>query len=307
MEGFVDLQVNGYLGVDFSAPGLRLEGVRRVAGELHRRGTACFCPTMVSSPLEVYRANLGVLADACADAQLGPRLLGIHLEGPFLSPRAGARGAHARALIRPPSVELLQRLLDWARGRVALLTLAPDRPGAEEVIRFAAGRRIAVALGHHLADGPAIERAWRAGARACTHLGNGIPNLLPRHPNPIWEQLAHDGLAAMVIADGHHLPASFLKVVHRVKGSANTILASDSAPAAGMPPGRYSALGQQVILEENGRLWNPAGGHLVGSSACLAECVERARTILGLSPEDVKKMAHDNPLRLIGGRRAGRP
>ncbi len=300
VDGFVDLQVNGYLGVDFSAPGLGLEDVRRVADELGRRGTAAFCPTMVTSSPEVYRANLAVLADACADSRLGPRLPGIHLEGPFLSPQDGARGAHARDLIQPPSVERFEQLLGWAKGRIVLLTLAPDQPGAEEVIRFAAGRGIAVSLGHHLADGPTVERAWRAGARACTHLGNGIPNLLHRHQNPIWEQLAHDGLTAMLVADGHHLPASFLKVVYRVKGSRNTVLVSDSAPIAGLPPGRYSTLGQEVVHEESGRLWNPVGQHMVGSSACLAECVEHARSVLGLSAAEVREMAHDNPLRLIG-------
>ena len=300
MDGLVDLQVNGYLGVDFSAPGLTLEQVRRVADELARRGTAAFCPTMVTAPLEVYEANLAVLAGACGDPRLAPRLPGIHLEGPFLSPVDGARGAHSREHVRPPSIELFERLLGWAKGRIVLLTLAPDQPGAEELIRFAADRHIAVSLGHHLADGPAIERAWRAGARASTHLGNGIPNLLPRHANPVWEQLAHDGLAAMLVADGHHLPASILKVVHRVKGTAGTILVSDSSPIAGLPPGRYSTLGQEVVLEESGLLWNPVGQHMVGSSACLAECAEHFRAVLGLPAEEVRRMARDNPLKLIG-------
>jgi len=300
VTGFVDLQVNGWGGVDFSAPGLTLEAVGRVADELARRGTSAFCPTVVTGPLEVMEANLALLAQACAEAGLADRLAGIHLEGPFISPQDGARGAHPRAHVKAPSVELLEQLIGRARGRIALLTVAPDQPGAEALIRFAVGRGIAVSIGHHVADGPAIERARQAGARACTHLGNGIPNLLPRHPNPIWEQLADDGLAAMVVADGHHLPSSFLKVVHRVKGNAKLVLVSDSAPIAGLPPGRYVTMGQEVVLENDGRLWNPAGSHLVGSSACLADCVARACAVLGLSDDDARVIARDNPLRLIG-------
>ena len=104
----------------------------------------------------------------------------------------------------------------------------------------------------------------------------------------------------MVVADGHHLPSSFLKVVHRVKGNAKLVLVSDSAPIAGLPPGRYVTMGQEVVLENDGRLWNPAGSHLVGSSACLADCVVRACAVLGLSDDDARVIARDNPLRLIG-------
>jgi N-acetylglucosamine-6-phosphate deacetylase len=130
-------------------------------------------------------------------------------------------------------------------------------------------------------------------------LGNGIPNHLPRHPNPIWDQLDEQRLAAMLIVDGHHLPASFVRVVVRVKTPRRVIVVSDAAPIAGLPPGRYWTLGQEVILEKSGRAWNPSGDHLVGSSACMMDCMNQLASLNILSETELWQVGYHNPLELI--------
>ncbi len=300
MKGFVDLQVNGYVGVDFSAPGLKLEGIRRVTHALIERGTVAFCPTVITARTEVYEQNLPVLAQAMGDPDLAPHLLGIHLEGPFISPEDGARGAHSRELTRLPDIELYKRLQELSANRITLVTLAPEQDGAVALIRYIVSTGSVVSLGHHLGSGDDIARACDAGATVVTHLGNGIPGYLPRHPNPIWHQLDEDRLMAMIIADGHHLPESFARIVHRVKTSGRLIVVSDSAPIAGLSPGSYTTLGQEVVLEQTGRIWNPRDKHLVGSSACMIDCMNWLASITSLSEAELWQVGHHNPLKLIG-------
>jgi len=298
-KGFVDLQVNGFLGIDFSAPGLELGQFRSVVFALRERGTVAFCPTVITAPMDVYEQNLPVLAKAMSEPDLSPHLLGIHLEGPFISPRDGARGAHPARHVQLPSIPTYDRLQDLAAGQISLFTLAPELPGAEELIRYVRSIGPTVSLGHHLADRNAITRACDKGAVASTHLGNGIPNLLPRHPNPIWDQLDEQRLSAMLIVDGHHLPDSFVRVVVRGKTSRRVIVVSDAAPIAGLPPGNYETLGQEVVLEQSGRIWNPRGDHLVGSSACLLDCMNHLASLNLLSETELWQVGYHNPLDLI--------
>jgi len=302
MKGFVDLQINGFWGIDFSAPGLKLAEIRRVVEALLERGTVAFCPTIITSPLEVYEQNLPVLARAMDDPELAPHLLGVHLEGPFISPRDGARGAHSREHVRPPDPALYQRLQELAADRISLVTLAPEQPGATELIRHIVSTGAVVSLGHHLGDSNDIARACESGARAATHLGNGIPNSLPRHPNPIWDQLDEDRLIAMIITDGHHLPDSFVRIVVRAKTASRLVVVSDAAPIAGLPPGTYTTLGQEVEMEQSGRIWNPYGKHLVGSGACMLDCMNRLASMTSLSEAELWRVGYQNPLELIGKR-----
>ncbi|MFB3903125.1 MAG: N-acetylglucosamine-6-phosphate deacetylase [Acidobacteriota bacterium] len=297
--GFVDLQVNGYLGIDFSTADLTIEKVRHVVERLRERGTIAFCPTLITSSLDVYESNLPVFARCIKERDLSEVLLGLHLEGPFISPEDGARGAHPLDYVQAPSVRLLDRLRKLADDHVSILTVAPERPGALALIDYAVKCGITVSLGHHRADGETIRRACDLGAIASTHLGNGIGNLLPRHPNQLWDQLDEERLTAMLITDGHHLPASFIRVVVRVKGSRRLIVVSDSAPLAGFPPGNYDCMGQQVVLEPGGRIWNPKGQHLVGSSACMLECMNHLASLGVLSEPELWQVGFHNPLGLV--------
>lgn len=295
--GWVDLQVNGFLGVDFSAPGLRVDDVRRVTRELVRRGTGAYCPTVVTCALATYAENLPVLARAMAEPDLRPHLLGIHLEGPFLSP--GASGAHPPEHLRAPEVALFDQWQHAAGGTIRLLTLAPELPGADALIRHAAGRGVVVSLGHHLADDAVLARAIDAGARVCTHIGNGIPNTLARHPNPIWSQLAADALAGMFITDGHHVPAAFVQVAWRAKGASRFVVTSDAAPVAGLPPGNYQCWGLPIISEPGGRIVRRDGNSLAGSSSSMAECIHWVRSVLPLAESDIERIGRTNALQLL--------
>lgn len=299
MRGFVDLQVNGYLGVDFSAPGLTVEKVRQVVLALFARGTAGFCPTVITAATSIYEENLPILARCFAEPDIAPHLLGLHLEGPFISPEDGARGAHPLDAVREPSLVFFDRLCDLAGGRVKILTVAPELPGAMELIRHASSRGVRVALGHHLADRQTISNACDAGACFSTHLGNGIPNLVRRHPNPLWDQLAESRLAATLITDGHHLDSSFVRVAARVKAAEKVIVISDASPIAGYPPGEYFTLGQRVVLENSGKLWNPVGNHLVGSSSSMLECMNYLASLRVVSESELLQVGCENALRLV--------
>lgn len=300
IPGFVDLQVNGFVGVDFSSPDLTEESFVHACRALLQRGTAAFLPTIITSPLEVYARNLPILARGIALPEFQGRLPGLHLEGPFISPQPGAVGAHNPAWVRPPDLDLLQQLYRWSEGSLRLVTLAAELDGTEALARWAAGQGLVVSIGHTLASADDLERLSQAGARALTHLGNGLPHVLPKFANPLMAGLADDRFTAMLIGDGHHLPAEVLRVMLRAKGLSRTLVVSDAAPVAGLPPGRYFTLGNEAILEESGRLHNPSKGVLVGSSATLLQCMNYLASLGFLSHEELLALGFYNPLRLLG-------
>ena len=300
IPGFVDLQVNGHLGGDFGDLTLTAESFARACRELLGKGTAAFLPTISTSPPEVYEQNLPILADAIESAEFRGRVLGVHLEGPFLSPAPGARGAHNPDWMRPGDLDVLKHLLDLARGHVRMLTIAPEAERAEQLARYAADRGIAVAVGHTLAGPDDLRRMIDAGATCFTHLGNGLPNLIHRHHNPIWAALAEDALSITIITDGHHLPPEAIKTMVRAKGVERTIVISDASHLAGMPPGRYSTIDNEVVLEPSGKLHNPAKQCLVGSSATMIQCMNHLASLGLLGLDELSAVGFANPLRLIG-------
>ena len=300
MPGFVDLQVNGYLGVDFSAPELTAEAFSRAADALLAAGTAAFLPTVITRPLDTYRRNLERMAAAMEAPGYRGRLLGFHLEGPFISPEPGAVGAHNPAWVRAPDIDTLERLQAWAKGKIRLLTVAAERPGAPELIAHAVKTGITVALGHQLAGADDLARAADAGATALTHLGNGLPHLLNRHDNPIWDGLAEDRLTAMLITDGHHLPPRVLQSMIRAKQPSRVVVTSDASPIAGLPPGRYETLGNVAVLTETGRLYNPDTGYLVGSGSIMLQCMNTLAAQNRCDLPTLLRLGVDQPLALLG-------
>jgi N-acetylglucosamine-6-phosphate deacetylase len=300
IPGLIDLQVNGYQGVDFSGESLTEEDFARACRQLLAAGTTAFLPTLITSSPELYERNLPLIAGVLGREEFHRRVLGVHLEGPFISTEDGARGAHNLQWVRRPDVAYLEKLLDLAAGTVRLITIAADQAGADELSRCATRRRVAVALGHQLANEQDLERLVKVGAKALTHLGNGVPALLPRHQNPVWAGLANDDLTATIIADGHHLPPSLLKTILRAKGTGRCIVISDASPLAGLPPGEYWSMGAQVRLREDGKLFNPATGYMMGSSATILDCANHLAR-LGLAGfNELSQMFFYNPLRLIG-------
>jgi len=300
IPGLVDVQVNGCKGVDFSVGDLTKNDFIRACRDMFEAGTTAFLPTVITSPEDVYKHNLPIIAEAMDLPEFRGRLLGIHIEGPFISAEVGTRGAHNAEWVRPPDIGLLDRLIDWADGKVKLLTIAAELAGAEELARHAVGKGIAVALGHQAAEEEDLERLVRAGAVAITHLGNGVPAMLGRHNNTIWAGLAEDGLYATIITDGNHLPPSILKTIIRAKGPARCIVISDATSLAGYEPGTYETLGHKVVLEENGRLHDPETGYMCGSSATMLRCMNHLASLEILSPDELIAMGFHNPLNLIG-------
>jgi len=303
LPGLVDLQVNGYKGVDFSSSDLTEADFVRACRAMLAGGTTAFLPTMITSPEEVYRHNLPIMAKVVQSKEFRGRLLGIHLEGPFISPQEGARGAHNCDWVRRPDLRFFQKLIDRADGCIKLVTIAAEIEGAEELTRYAVSSGISVSLGHQMADEEDLDRLVDAGAVAITHLGNGVPAMLSRHHNPIWAGLAEDRLAAMIITDSHHLPASVVKTIIRTKGPDNCVVVSDASPLAGLAPGSYPAPGlpgRKAILTDSGQLYEPVSGYLIGSSATMLQCMNWLASLRLVSPSELAAMSFYNPLRLIG-------
>ncbi len=298
--GWVDLQVNGHNGVYFSDPELAQDAFLSAAEQLLSAGTALFLPTVITSSPAVYSRNLALIARTVRAHGLEKEIPGVHLEGPFISNRPGAVGVHNPDWVLSPSAAAVRKLYDLSEGFLKLITLSADAADAESAIREARRLGIAVSIGHHLADAAEIRRAADAGAQALTHLGNGVPNEIDRHRNPIWAGLAEDRLSAMIITDGHHLPAEVIKVMIRCKGTERIIVVSDASPATGFKPGRYVVMGNDAILEPDGKLHNPRLRCLVGSASTLAACMTYLESLDLLDEKELRQVGRDNALALIG-------
>ncbi len=264
----VDIQVNGFAGHDLQGTAATEDATVGVVRELWKNGVTSFCPTVISAPVDSVEASVRAVAKACAsDSLVRDSVAGIHLEGPFICPDDGPRGAHDRHHVRPPDWNVLEGWRRAAGGLLRIVTMSPHWPDSAAFIRRCAAEGLVVAVGHTGAFPAQIREAVEAGARLSTHLGNGSHPLLPRHRNYIWEQLADDRLWASLIADGFHLPDSVLKVFLRVKGR-RAVLASDSVRLAGLPPGTYDAFATgRVVLTAEGRLHLERDPDLLAGSA----------------------------------------
>ena len=294
-ETWIDLQVNGYAGVDYSSPALTVDSFARSARAVIASGTGVFLPTLITSPMEVYARNMGVIREAIERHGLQEHIPGVHFEGPFISPEPGAVGCHDPAHVRPPDRALLD-----AFPFIKMITLAAERPGATEFIRDAAARGIVVSLGHQLATYGQLCAAAEAGAQCLTHFGNGIPNEIHRHTNPLWAGMACDALTALLITDGHHLPPEVITAVLRAKGARKVIVTSDMSAPAGCPPGNYDVLGNAAVLEADGRLHNPRKQCLCGSASTMAACMAHLASLNLLTPAELTLVGYGNPQRLLG-------
>jgi N-acetylglucosamine-6-phosphate deacetylase len=298
--GFLDLQVNGFAGVSFNDPATTPEEVHRALEALREHGVTRLLPTIVSCAAERFRQCARAILRADA-----PAILGIHMEGPYISADDGPRGAHRREDTAPASIDDFKRRQDAALGRIVLVTLAPDVPGALPLIEHLRANGIRVGLGHTGATPEQIRDAVRAGATLSTHLGNGCANLLPRHPNFLWEQLAADELTASLVVDGHHLPPATVKSMIRAKTPGRVVLVTDAMAAAGQPPGEYELGSVKVRLDETGRVAIPGAPYLAGSALTMECAVANTVRFAGVSVEAALAMASTQPARYLGVKPAG--
>lgn len=294
---FWDVQTNGRWGYSFSDPTLTVSQAAEIVLAQGDWGAARICPTLITASAEHFLHGVRTIAAACdSDPRVDAAVLGIHLEGPFLSEVDGYRGAHPRAAIRDPDWDLFRQFQEASGGRVVLITLAPERPGAVEFIRKATASGVVVAVGHTAADGPTLAAAAEAGATLSTHLGNGIAANLPRHPNPIWNQAADDRLAASLIADGHHLDMATLRVLVRAKTTERVILVSDASPLAALPPGRYG----EWAVDPSGKIVVAGTPYLAGSNQGIEVGLNHLIADAGLSLTEAFATATTHPARLLG-------
>jgi N-acetylglucosamine-6-phosphate deacetylase len=294
--GFFDPQVNGFAGVDFNGKDLTLEGLHRATVRLAASGVTCFFPTLTTAPFDKTLARLKMLSAALGKDPLLRRMAaGIHLEGPYISPAEGFRGAHPREFVRSPRWEELQKFQEAGNGHIRCLTLAPELEGAIPFIERAAKNGMVVALGHTNASEKILEEAFRAGAKLSTHLGNGAHAFLPRHRNPINKQLAMDGLMASIIVDGIHLPDYVVKNFIRAKGVERILLTTDSMAGAGAPPGQYTIGEVDVeIKETNGPARFPGTPYLAGSTLTMDRAITNVTRFAQIPLAEALQMAGEN-------------
>jgi N-acetylglucosamine-6-phosphate deacetylase len=302
--GWIDLQVNGFAGVDYNSAASSHQQIAHSLRALFACGVTRFFPTVITGSPENITAALRNLAGARESLAEGPAMEAFHLEGPYISPDDGPRGAHPARWVRPPDLGEFHRFQEASAGNIRLVTLSPEWPDAPRFIEKIVEKGVVASIGHTRASASQIADAVNAGATLSTHLGNGADAMLPRHPNYLWEQLADDRLAASFIVDGFHLPPSFLNVALRAKGLERSILVTDAVMPAGCPPGLYRLGEVDVELHRDGSVRLAGGTRLAGSALQMDQAIANVMRTAGLSLREAVTLATRNPARV--GRVASR-
>lgn len=298
IPGLVDIHVHGGGGASFADPD---DGVVRAGVAHHRRhGATTICASLMTAPLPDLEAQVPVLADLVEEGVLA----GIHLEGPWLSPRRA--GAHPPAELRAPDPAEVGGLLRLGRGSVRMVTLAPELEGGLDAVRTVVGHDAVAALGHTDADYDTARAALDAGATHATHLGNGMRPLHHRDPGVMLALLERDDVTLELINDGVHLHDAATAAVIRAAGADRVVLISDGIPASGLPPGGSYTLGGAKVLVADGAVRISPHGSLAGSTASLADNLRRAVLHLGVRLPDAVAMATSVPARALGLTDVGR-
>jgi len=263
--GFTDIQVNGYGGLDYNELYRDVLALGQIFKKLLQNGVTSHFPTIITnSPEKISALIQQVVQLRKIDPLAKSCISGIHIEGPFISPEDGPRGAHFKEYVQAPDWDLFQKWMRESEGLIRMITLSPEWEGSPDFIEKCVDSGILVSIGHTNATHSQILEAVKAGAKLSTHLGNGMHGIIARHPNYLWSQLAAENLSATIIADGFHLPAEVIQVFKKVKAE-NLMLVSDSVALAGMPAGDYeAAVGGKVTLTPDGKL------HLFGNPKTLA-------------------------------------
>ncbi|WP_020529615.1 N-acetylglucosamine-6-phosphate deacetylase [Flexithrix dorotheae] len=296
--GLIDIQINGYMGVDFSGPDLTLEGVKKATKALWQAGVTTYFPTIITSDISRMKKNFAILAQAMEDPEIGKSIPGFHLEGPYISPIKGFRGAHLEKYIKAPDWEEFQEIQKAAKGGIKIITVAPELNGAIPFIRKCVESGVLVSLGHHNGNAEQIKMAVDAGAKMATHLGNGCANEINRHHNPLWPQLADDRITPSIIADGFHLTKEEVRSFYKVKGPGKTILVSDALDLAGLPPGEY-VRGERTLELTPNVVKLPKENVLAGAASPISKCVGVMMEFTRCSLNEAIQMASTNPAEIM--------
>jgi len=307
--GFIDLQVNGFAGVDYNDPGSSHEAIARSIRTIFETGVTRFFPTLITGSEEritgalrnLVAARKSFAGEGRSEAQA---MAGIHVEGPHLSPEDGPRGAHPPEHVRPPDSEEFKRWQEAADGEIRLVTVSPEWPETPAYVKTLVRAGVVASVGHTKANTDQIRAAVDAGASMSTHLGNAAHAVLHKTQNYIWDQLAEDRLIASFIVDGIHIPGGFLKTALRAKGIERAVLVTDAVMPAMCKPGRYT-LGQvEVELRANGSVVITETERLAGSALRMDRAIGNSVRLAGISLHEALTMATVNAAR--AGRLAGR-
>lgn len=289
--GLFDFQVNGFAGVDFQRDELNAARLRRAALGLRAHGVGDFFLTLITDEIDrLARRFERVEALRAGEPLLRGMMPGYHLEGPWLCPKNGYKGAHPAGPMRAPSLADFERLQFAAGGRIRLVTLAPEWSGSPEFIAALVSRGVRVALGHTEADDRAIDEAIAAGARFVTHLGNGAPAMLHRHDNIIQRLLGRDELTACFIPDGIHVPRATLKNFVRAKPAGRVLFTTDCMAGAGAGPGRYTLGASEIEVGADGVARQPGGEGFAGSTLTPEQGVANVAAWLGYAPAEARRL-----------------
>lgn len=298
--GWIDLQVNGFAGIDYNDPSSPLDEIARSIDVQRSTGIARLYPTVITGSRAGMQGSLRNLAKARRKLRNGSAFLGFHVEGPWISPLDGPRGAHPRQHVRAPTIDEFDRLQDAAEGWVRLVTLCPGQDRSCAVIEHMADKGVVVSIGHTSATAGQIEDAIQAGATMSTHLGNGAHSKVPRHDNYIVHQLADDRLYAGLIVDGIHLPPAFAKIALRAKGRSRAVLVTDAVAPALCQPGLYMLGEQEVELLPEQRVELTSSRRLAGSALSMDRGVANTCRFAGFSILDSTRLATTNAGRAMG-------
>ena len=300
-DGLFDLQVNGYAGVDFNDPAITSARLDSALEAMLSAGVTGCLPTLITADAVTLEERFGALDAAVSDSRLGPTMVpGYHLEGPFLNAAPGYRGCHPAEAMGDPDAALVMRL-DVALARpILLVTLAPERAGAVAAIRRLRGAGKALAMAHSAAGFADVRHAADAGLTASTHLGNGLPQTLPKLENALLAQLAEPRLTGCLIADGHHLSPEALRALVSIKGAERCVLVTDAVLAAAAEPGIYRFAGMRVRLDADGSVRVPGADSLAGSALRLDQAVRNVCEWSVAGPGDAVAMASVRARALVG-------
>ena len=300
-SGLCDLQVNGFAGVDYNDPSLTPEAFEQSLFSMLRTGVTACLPTVITGS-EDWQTQCFLALEAGRNASnlAQVMVLGYHLEGPFLNPEEGFRGCHPAQWMGPAKWDHFERLQKAAGERIRLITVAPEIKGVLELIPKWVEQGITVAIGHCNPTRDILLRAADAGAALSTHLGNGIPQMLPKTDNPILGQLAEDRFSASFIADGFHQQPHVLGVYLRAKQSIRTILVTDGTAGSASLPGSYSVGPIGIERQPEGMVYIHGTRSLAGSAATLSGCLANVVNWYGTPFDEAIRWASEQPRRLIG-------
>jgi len=297
--GFVDIQMNGFAGVDFNDPDASIGRIALALDAILSTGVTRCLPTVITGDPAVMLRCLANLRQAQNEADARRAIAGFHVEGPYIGADDGPRGAHPLRWVRPPDLNEFHRWQRAADGNIRLITISPHWPDAPAYIEAIVKAGVAASIGHTGATADQIAAAVDAGATLSTHLGNGAHAVMRRHPNYIWDQLAEDRLSASFIVDGIHLGEAFLRTALRAKTVPRVVLVTDAAAPAGAAPGRYRLGEQDADLTPDGRVVLAGTGKLAGSALRMHHGIANMMRLGGLSLRDAVQTATVNPARIV--------